>query len=115
MLDLLSSDVCHDINQGGREVGVKLFDVFLENMALHYEEQVSELCILTSATHSARASAEFIISGKYLKSQEGLPPARSQTYRIAVGAFFEIKNDKISRISNYYNLPEWINSVTNAG
>ncbi len=47
----------------------------------------------------------------YISTDEGLPPAKGQTYRLRVGAFFEIKDKQISRITNYYNLQDWIEQV----
>jgi hypothetical protein len=40
-----------------------------------------------------------------------LPEAKQQHYRLPVGAFFSIKNNKISRVTNYYNLQDWISQV----
>jgi steroid delta-isomerase-like uncharacterized protein len=49
--------------------------------------------------------------GKYLKNDEGLPPATGQEYRLPAGAFFEIRDNKVARITNYYNLQDWIKQV----
>lgn len=59
----------------------------------------------------SRAAAEFIIDGTYIKTDTGLPEAKHQTYRIPVGAFFVIENGKIKRITNYYNLKDWLAQV----
>ena len=40
-----------------------------------------------------------------------LPPAKGQTYRLTAGAFFEVKNGKVARISNFYNLQDWLKQV----
>jgi steroid delta-isomerase-like uncharacterized protein len=58
-----------------------------------------------------RAAAEFTVLGTYLDSDEGLPPASGQTYRLPAGAFFELRDGRVARISNYYNLPDWIAQV----
>ncbi|MEQ1841911.1 MAG: nuclear transport factor 2 family protein, partial [Verrucomicrobiales bacterium] len=58
-----------------------------------------------------RSAAEFFIRGTYLKSDEGLPPANGQTYHLRVGAFFEVADGRITRVTNYYNLPDWIRQV----
>ncbi len=110
MLALLADDVAHDINQGGREIGREAFARFLERMAGSYREEVSELIILTEAS-GRRAAVEYLVSGTYLKTDEGLPPARGQSYRIAGGAFFDIAKGRIARIANYYNLQEWLRQI----
>lgn len=109
-LNLLAEDVVHDINQGGREKGKKAFAKFLERMNRSYEEQIVEIEVLVNDSGS-RAAAEFIVLGKYLKSDEGLPPATGQTYRLPAGAFFDVKDGKVARISNYYNLEDWLKQV----
>lgn len=111
MVDLLSEDVAHDINQGGCEVGKAAFVAFLDRMDRHYREQVVDLVVMS---HGDRAAAEFIIEGEYLVSDEGLPPAAGQRYRLPVGAFFSISNDRIARVTNYYNLADWISQVAPA-
>jgi steroid delta-isomerase-like uncharacterized protein len=109
-LALLAEDVIHDINQGGREKGKKAFAAFLARMNRSYEEQIVEIEVLVNES-GTRAAAEFIVLGKYLKSDEGLPPATGQTYRLPAGAFFEVKDGKVARISNYYNLEDWLKQV----
>jgi steroid delta-isomerase-like uncharacterized protein len=109
-LALLSDDVIHDINQSGREKGKKAFAAFLERMNRSYEEQIVELAVMVNDAGS-RAAAEFTVLGKYLKTDEGLPPAKGQTYRLPAGAFFEVKDGKVSRISNFYNLQDWLKQV----
>ncbi len=109
-LGLLDENVLHDINQGAREKGKKAFAVFLERMNKSYEEQIVDLMILTNDDGS-RAACEFTVLGKYLKTDEGLPPAKGQPYRLPAGAFFVIRDGKIARISNYYNLEDWLKQV----
>jgi steroid delta-isomerase-like uncharacterized protein len=112
MLALLTDDVVHDINQGDREVGIEAFRAFLGSMDRSYAEQVTELVVMVSADGS-RGAAEFIIEGQYLTSDPSLPEARGQRYTLPVGAFFEIRDDKIARVTNYYNLRDWIRQVEN--
>lgn len=109
MLSFLDDQVRHDINQGATEVGKDKFKAFLGVMDAHYTEQVKNLVIMSNG--GDRAAAEFNIDGVYKKSQDGLPPANGQKYFIPVGAFFEIKNGKIARVTNYYNLPAWMDAV----
>lgn len=110
MLDLLSEDVAHDINQGGCEVGKAEFSAFLARMDRHYREQVVDLVVMSHGDD--RAAAELFIEGEYLVSDEGLPAAAGQRYRLPVGAFFALSGGRISRVTNYYNLADWIRQVT---
>ena len=61
------------------------------------------------------ASAEFIVHGTYLATDPGVPagtsPARGQSYTLPAGAFFELRDGKVARISNHYNLSDWIAQV----
>lgn len=109
-LELLHEDVVHDINQGSSETGKIAFTDFLTRMDQCYEEQVEDLQVFANPDGS-RGSAEFYIRGRYLSTDEGLPPATGQVYRLRVGAFFEICEGKILRITNYYNLQEWLAQI----
>lgn len=110
MLALLTDDVVHDINQGGTETGLSAFRSFLQRMDRCYAEQVEELVVFAN-TDGSRGAAEFYISGTYLSTDEGLPPATGQTYRLRVGAFFDLREGKVARVTNYYNLQEWLAQV----
>lgn len=110
LLELLTDDVIHDINQGSREVGKQAFREFLERMRECYEEHISDITLCASED-GTRASAEYVVLGKYLKADIGLPAAHGQTYRLAGGAFFEMRGDRISRVTNYYNLEDWLQQV----
>ena len=110
MLALLTEDVVHDINQGASEVGREVFRGFLQRMDRSYREEVTDLVVMASEDGS-RASAEFYILGTYLQTDEGLPPAAGQTYRLRVGAFFDIRQGKVARVTNYYNLEDWLRQV----
>lgn len=110
MLDCLSEDVAHDINQGGRQSGKAAFRDFLAHMDRCYRERLTDIVVMTSPD-GARAAAEFVVHGEYLASDEGLPPATGQTYVLPAGAFFEIRDGLIARVSVYYNLADWIAQV----
>lgn len=100
----------HDINQGGQEVGKKAFAHFMERMNRHYKERAAELVIVADEK-GTRAAAEFFIEGTYLTTDLGLPEAKGQKYRLRCGAFFELKGNKICRVTNYYNLQDWLSQV----
>jgi steroid delta-isomerase-like uncharacterized protein len=109
-LALLADDVRHDINQGGQEMGVATFRAFLQRMDRCYREQVEDLVVMANTT-GQRASAEFYIRGEYLVADEGLPAASGQKYHLRVGAFFEVHANRITRVTNYYNLQDWLAQV----
>ena len=111
MLDCLTDDVAHDINQGQRETGRDTFRRFLERMNRCYREQLRDIVPMASADGS-RAAAEYTVHGEYLANDEGLPPAHGQRYVLPGGAFFDIRDGRIARISNYYNLQDWIAQVS---
>ena len=109
-VNTLANDVEHDVNQGGCEVGKKPLKKFMEKMNISYDEKVLDLIVFTSDC-GTRASAEFYIEGKYLKTDEGLPEAKGQIYKLRCGSFFSIKGGKIARVTNYYNLNEWLSQI----
>lgn len=109
-LGLLTEDVIHDINQSGRESGREAFATFMERMNRSYSEQIADIAIMVNQDGS-RAAVEFTVLGSYLKTDEGLPEARGQKYRLPGGAFFDIRDNKVARVSNYYNLEDWLRQV----
>lgn len=111
MLTLLADDVVHDLNQGPRETGREAFAAFLGRMNASYREQLRDIVVLASLDGD-RAAAEYVVHGQYLHTDEGLPPANGQTYALPGGAFFEIRDDRIARVTNYYNLQDWIRQVS---
>ena len=62
--------------------------------------------------HRRRAAAEFNVAGTYLETDEGLPPASGQRYRLPAGTFFAVDGGLITRITTYYNLTDWLMQVT---
>ncbi len=111
MLELMTDDVAHDLNESRREVGRDAFRRFFERMNRSYRERIEAVTPMVSAD-GARASAEYIVSGTYLETDAGLPEARGQTYRLPGGAFFDLRDGKIARVTNYYNLQDWIEQVS---
>jgi steroid delta-isomerase-like uncharacterized protein len=109
-LALLTDDVVHDINQGPRQVGKAAFAAFMLKMNRCYREQLTDIVVMQSPD-GTRAAAEFVVHGEYLATDEGLPEASGQTYTLPAGAFFEIASGRIARVSNYYNLPDWLAQV----
>lgn len=110
-LALLSDEVVHDINQGGSETGRAAFSVFMDRMNAHYREEITDIVVLSDSS-GERLAAEFTVLGSYLKTDDDLPEANGQRYRLRAGAFFEVQEGKIARVSNYYNLPDWVAQVS---
>lgn len=110
MLACLAEDVAHDVNQGGRELGRDAFAAFMARMDRCYRERLVEIVVM-AAPDGSRAAAEFIVEGTYLATDEGLPEARGQTYRLPAGAFYAIRDGRITRVTMFYNLTDWLAQV----
>jgi steroid delta-isomerase-like uncharacterized protein len=110
MLALVADEVMHDINQGPREVGSDEFAVFLKRMDERYSEQITDLTVLSDA-RGERFAAEFTVTGKYLLADPGFPAAHGQKYELPAGAFFEVEDERITRVTTYYNLRDWLEQV----
>ena len=110
MLALLTDDVAHDINQGGREVGRDRFAAFLDHMNRCYRERLEDIVIMTTPD-GTRGAAEFTVHGDYLVTDAGLPEARGQHYVLPAGAFFAFRDGRIARVTNTYNLQDWLAQV----
>lgn len=111
MLALLTDDVAHDLNQGARETGREAFRAFMARMDRCYAEELRDIVVM-AADDGRRAAAEYVVHGTYLASDEGLPEARGQRYVLPGGAFFEVRDGRIARVTNYYNLGDWIAQVS---
>jgi steroid delta-isomerase-like uncharacterized protein len=111
ILDCLTDDVAHDINQGDRETGKDAFRAFLGRMDHAYSEQLRDIVVMTSPD-GQNAAAEFIVHGVYKVADEGFPAAHGQSYTLPAGGFFQISDGKIARVSVYYNLADWIAQVS---
>lgn len=110
-LSLLTDDVVHDINQGDREVGKDTFAAFMDRMNQNYQETIVDIVIMSNPAGD-RAAVEFTVLGEYIATDEGLPEANGQTYKLPAGAFFDIRDGKVARVTNYYNLEDWIAQVS---
>ena len=110
MLDCLADDVVHDLNQGAREQGRGAFRAFLARMDRCYAEQLRDVVVLAGAG-GGRAAAEDVVHGRYKASDEGLPSATGQAYVLPGGAFFEVREGRIARVTNYYNLQDWLRQI----
>ena len=111
MLDLLHEDIEHHVNEGRIRKGKALFAEFGRHMSRSYRETLTDMVIFANETGD-RAAAEFMVNGTYLKTDEGLPEAKGQTYRLPAGSFFSIRDGRIARVTSYYNLADWVQQVS---
>lgn len=111
MLALVSDDVEHHVNQGGIRRGRARFAEFCGEMGARYREELTDIVIFASEDGS-RAAAEFMVHGAYLQTDPGLPEARGQRYVLPAGTFFALRDGRITRITTYYNLRDWIAQVS---
>lgn len=110
MIDCLAPTFAHDVNQGPRRKGKTKFREFCEHMSRCYKEELRDMVVMASKD-GARAAAEFIVHGKYIGTDSGLPKAAGQKYKLPGGAFFAVKDGQIARVTTYYNLQDWIAQV----
>lgn len=111
MCACLHPDVAHHVNEGEVRIGVDAFREFCRHMATCYDETLTEI-VLFEAEGGTRAAAEFMVNGTYLATDPGLPEARGQGYRLPGGSFMELTDGKISRVTTYYNLADWLRQVS---
>lgn len=111
MLALLSADVVHEPCQGTPRHGIEKLREFLAHMDECYREQVISPQLFVSED-GTRGAAEFMLKGEYLKTDSDLPPAHGQPYTLRVGTFFEFADGKIARVTNHYNLQNWIDQIS---
>lgn len=111
MLEMLHDEVEHHVNEGQIRKGRTMFEQFNAHMTRCYRENLTDIVVFANAAGD-RAAAEFVVNGTYLETDEGLPPARGQTYRLPAGAFFTIRDGRIARVTTYYNLADWLRQVS---
>ena len=111
MLACLSDDVAHHVNEGRVRTGKDAFRAFCEHMNRCYRENLTDMVIF-DAENGTRAAAEYVVNGTYLETDEGLPEATGQTYRLPAGSFFSLKDGLITRVVTYYNLADWMGQVS---
>jgi steroid delta-isomerase-like uncharacterized protein len=110
MLACVSDDLVHDVNQGRRRSGKAAFRTFCQHMERCYAERLEDMTIMATPD-GAKAAAEFVVLGTYVETDEGLPDASGQTYKLAAGAFFEVQDGLITRVTTYYNLADWLAQI----
>ncbi|MCR9067723.1 MAG: nuclear transport factor 2 family protein [Rhodobacteraceae bacterium] len=111
MLDCLSGDVAHHVNEGAVRVGKDAFAAFCAHMDRCYDEHLTDIVVMATPD-GTRAAAEFTVNGTYKQTDDGLPEARGQTYTLPAGAFFSVAGGRITRVVTYYNLADWVRQVS---
>jgi steroid delta-isomerase-like uncharacterized protein len=106
----VSQDVAHHVNEGQVRVGREKLRAFCERMAHCYDETLTEMVIFANED-GTRGAAEFMVNGVYLATDEGLPEAHGQTYRLPGGSFMSLEAGQIARVTTYYNLADWLRQV----
>ena len=111
MLACVTDDVEHRVNEGGIRRGIAQFAEFCSHMGVSYCETLRDMVIFANED-GTRGAAEFVVHGTYLQTDPGLPVAKGQSYILPAGAFFDLRNGKIARITTFYNLSDWIAQVS---
>ncbi len=111
MAGCVAEDINHFVNEGDKRGGRTAFAEFIAHMDDCYDELLTDIVVMPSAD-GTRAAAEFIVNGTYKKTDPGLPDAHGQTYRLPAGAFFDVNDGEIRRVTTYYNLKDWIRQVS---
>jgi steroid delta-isomerase-like uncharacterized protein len=111
MLAEVTDDIEHRVNEGQIRRGRALFAQFCAHMGVSYREELRDI-VLFATPDGRRGAAEFVVHGTYLQTDPGLPEARGQTYVLPAGAFFDLREGRISRVSTFYNLSDWVAQVS---
>ena len=111
MLDCVSDDVAHHVNEGQIRRGKDAFADFCAHMNRCYKEELTDIVVF-EANGGTRGAAEFTVKGTYLETDSGLPEAKGQRYKLPGGSFFDMADGKITRVTTYYNLADWIRQVS---
>ena len=111
MLACLTDDIEHRVNEGGIRRGKALFTEFCSHMGVSYRETLKDMVIFVNED-ATRGAAEFVVHGEYLQTDPGLPEAKGQKYILPAGAFFDLRDGKIARVTTFYNLQDWVAQVS---
>ena len=111
MLECLHDEFAHHVNEGTTRLGKAAFAEFCAHMSETYKEELRDMVIMANA-EGTRGAAEFVVHGQYLKTDPGLPEAKGQKYILPAGAFFDLRDGKIARVTTFYNLQDWVAQVS---
>ncbi|MGC9445850.1 ketosteroid isomerase-related protein [Cereibacter johrii] len=111
MLACVTDDIEHRVNEGEVRHGREKFADFCSHMGVSYREELRDMVIFVNED-GTRGAAEFVVHGTYLQTDPGLPEAQGQTYVLPAGAFFDLRDGRIARVTTFYNLSDWIRQVS---
>ncbi|WP_299689383.1 ketosteroid isomerase-related protein [uncultured Tateyamaria sp.] len=111
MLACLTEDVAHHVNEGQIRRGREAFATFCRHMSRCYAEELRDMVVFVHPD-GTRAAAEYAVHGTYLATDGDLPAAHGQRYVLPAGSFFDLRDGRISRVTTYYNLADWLRQVT---
>ncbi|SEM54145.1 conserved hypothetical protein, steroid delta-isomerase-related [Gemmobacter aquatilis] len=111
MLACVTDDIEHRVNEGAIRFGKEKFAEFCSHMGVSYRETLKDMVIFVNED-ATRGAAEFVVHGEYLQTDPGLPEAKGQRYILPAGAFFDLKDGKIARVTTFYNLNDWVAQVS---
>ena len=111
MLGCVTDDIEHRVNEGAIRFGREKFAEFCSHMGVSYRETLKDMVIFVNED-ATRGAAEFVVHGEYLQTDPGLPEAKGQRYILPAGAFFDLKDGKIARVTTFYNLNDWVAQVS---
>lgn len=111
MLACVTDDIEHRVNEGAIRFGREKFAEFCSHMGVSYRETLKDMVIFVNED-ATRGAAEFVVHGEYLQTDPGLPEAKGQRYILPAGAFFDLKDGKIARVTTFYNLNDWVAQVS---
>lgn len=107
----LAPDLEHHVNEGAIRLGKAPFAAFCAHMSRCYAETLTDI-VLFVPEGGRRGAAEYVVTGTYLQTDDDLPAARGQTYRLPVGSFFSLEDGLITRVVTNYNLADWTRQVS---
>ncbi len=111
MLAEVTDGIEHRVNEGAIRLGREKFAEFCSHMGVSYKEELKDMVIFVNED-ATRGAAEFVVHGEYLQTDPGLPEAHGQKYILPAGAFFDLKDGKIARVTTFYNLSDWVAQVS---
>jgi steroid delta-isomerase-like uncharacterized protein len=111
MVALVTDDIVLEPGHGGRSIGREAFARILGYTDSGGSRPHAHPPTVMTNADGSRAAAEFQLEGTYVPMDRGLPQAAAQRYVLTVGAFFEVRDGRIARVSNHYDRQDWLRQV----
>ncbi len=110
ILAIMHEDVAFDMSQSKREIGLENLRFRLASIAAHFKERLADAVILSSDDGS-HGAVEYTWRGTYVATLEGFPAANGQRFSMKAGIFFDVDDGKITRITSYRDMAEWLRQI----